>query len=74
MAVECAAARDQLLIVGVLVFVGFQVVVNVGVTLGLAPVTGITLPLVSYGGTSLISTLVALAIAFVAHRDRFADW
>ena len=74
MAVECAAARDQLLIVGVLVFVGFQVVVNVGVTLGLAPVTGITLPLVSYGGTSLVSTLVALAIAFVAHRDRFADW
>ncbi len=74
MAGECAAARDQLIIVGVLVFVGFQVLVNVGVTLGLAPVTGITLPLVSYGGTSLVSTLVALALAFVIHRDRFAGW
>ncbi|MDF1524445.1 MAG: rod shape-determining protein RodA [Trueperaceae bacterium] len=74
MASECAAARDQLVIVGVLVFVGFQVVVNVGVTLGLAPVTGITLPLVSYGGTSLLSTLVALALAFTINRDRFADW
>lgn len=74
MAVECAAARDQLVIVGVLTFVGFQVLVNVGVTLGLAPVTGITLPLVSYGGTSLLSTLVALTLAFVVHRDRFADW
>ncbi|MDA0699965.1 MAG: rod shape-determining protein RodA [bacterium] len=74
MAAECPAERDQLLIVGVLVFVGFQVLLNVGVTLGLAPVTGITLPLVSYGGTSLISTLTALAVAFVVHRDRYAGW
>jgi rod shape determining protein RodA len=74
MAAECPAERDQLLIVGVLVFVGFQVLLNVGVTLGLAPVTGITLPLVSYGGTSLLSTLLALAVAFVVHRDRYAGW
>ena len=74
MAVECPLERDQLLIVGVVSLIGFQVVVNVGVTLGLAPVTGITLPLVSYGGTSLLSTLVALSIAFVVHRDRYADW
>ena len=74
MASECPYDRDQLAIVGVLTLIGFQVVVNVGVTLGLAPVTGITLPLVSYGGTSLISTLVGLALAFVVHRDRYADW
>jgi rod shape determining protein RodA len=74
MASECPAERDQLVIVGVLVFVGFQVLLNVGVTLGLAPVTGITLPLVSYGGTSLLSTLMALAVAFVVHRDRYAGW
>jgi len=74
MASECIYDRDQLIIIGVLVFVAFQVLVNIGVTLGLAPVTGITLPLVSYGGTSLISTLAALALAFVVHRDRYADW
>lgn len=74
MASECLNARDQLLIAGVLVFIGFQVLLNVGVTLGLAPPTGITLPLVSYGGTSLLSTLLALSAAFVVHRDRFADW
>ena len=74
MAVACPLERDQLLIAGVVSLIGFQVVVNVGVTLGLAPVTGITLPLVSYGGTSLLSTLVALSIAFVVHRDRYADW
>ena len=74
MAAECLYERDQLAIVGVLTLIGFQVLVNVGVTLGLAPVTGITLPLVSYGGTSLISTLLALTLAFVIHRDRYADW
>lgn len=74
MAAECPAERDQLIIAGVLVFIGFQVLLNVGVTLGLAPVTGITLPLVSYGGTSLVSTLLALAVAFVVHRDRYAGW
>lgn len=74
MASECPYDRDQLIIIGVCVLIGFQVVVNVGVTLGLAPVTGITLPMVSYGGTSLVSTLLALTVAFVVHRDRYADW
>lgn len=73
MAVECSNMTDQLAIIGVLTLIGFQVLVNVGVTLGLAPVTGITLPLVSHGGTSLISTLVALSFAYVVHRDRFLD-
>lgn len=74
MAAEAPYDRDQLVITGVVVLIGFQVLVNIGVTIGLAPVTGITLPLVSYGGTSLVSTLVALTLAFVVHRDRFADW
>lgn len=74
MAAECPFERDQFAIVGVLVLIGFQVIVNIGVTLGLAPVTGITLPLVSYGGTSLVSTMLALCIAYVSHRDRYGDW
>ncbi|MDE0100397.1 MAG: rod shape-determining protein RodA [Truepera sp.] len=73
-AAECPHERDQLTIVGVLSLIGFQVLVNIGVTLGLAPVTGITLPLVSYGGTSLISTLLALTLVFVIHRDRYVGW
>ncbi len=74
MAAECPYERDQFVIIGVLILIGFQVIVNVGVTLGLAPVTGITLPLVSYGGTSLVSTMVAISIAYVFHRDRYKDW
>lgn len=40
----------------------FQVVVNIGMNLGLLPITGITLPLVSYGGSSLISSLALLGL------------
>lgn len=71
---ECPLERDRFIITGVLSLIGFQVLVNVGVALGLAPVTGITLPLVSYGGTSLLATLVALTLAFVVHSDRYAEW
>lgn len=74
MASECPFERDRFVIMGVLTLIGFQVIVNVGVTIGMAPVTGITLPLVSYGGTSLVSTVLALTLAFVVHRDRYADW
>ncbi len=71
---ECPKEHNQLVIAGVLSFIGFQVIVNIGVTLGLAPVTGITLPLVSYGGTSLLSTILALTLAYIAHRDRYEEW
>lgn len=49
----------------------FQVVINVGMNLGLAPVTGITLPLLSYGGTSLIISLFMIGIVqsiFIRHK------
>jgi rod shape determining protein RodA len=60
-----AAARDpfaSLTVIGILSMLGFQVFVNIGVTLGLVPVTGLPLPLYSYGGTSLLATLASLGI------------
>ncbi len=74
MAAECPYERDQFIIVGALCHVGFQVILNIGVSLGLAPVTGITLPLVSYGGTSVVATFLSLGLAYVVHRDRHKDW
>jgi len=71
MAMEALHDGDRLLIAGVLSFLAFQVLVNVGVTLGVAPVTGITLPLMSYGGTSLLTTYLALGLAQLVYRDRF---
>ena len=52
----------MLIAVGAFVLILFQFFINIGMNLGLAPVTGIPLPLVSYGGSSMISTLFLLGI------------
>jgi len=71
MAVEVLHDGDRLVLAGVISLISFQLLVNVGVTLGVAPVTGITLPLMSYGGTSLITTYLALGMAQLIYRDRY---
>ncbi|GKU78366.1 stage V sporulation protein E [Paenibacillus sp. L3-i20] len=52
----------SLLAVGITSIIGVQVMINIGVVIGMMPVTGITLPLVSYGGSSLTLLLTALGI------------
>jgi len=47
---------------GIIALLSFQVVVNIGMTMGLLPVVGLTLPLISYGGSSLISSMVAIGM------------
>jgi len=60
-----AATREpfsRLVAVGVIALLATQVIINTGMIVGLMPVTGLTLPLVSYGGSSLLSTCVALGL------------
>ena len=45
----------------------FQVFVNVGMTIGIAPITGIPLPFVSVGGSSMISNLIGMGILQAIH-------
>jgi rod shape determining protein RodA len=60
---KISAKRFPALIsIGVATWILVQIVINVGMNLGIVPVTGITLPLISYGGSSLISTLLGLGI------------
>ena len=47
---------------GVVAMLMFQVFVNVGMTIGIMPITGVTLPLMSYGGSSVIATLLAVGL------------
>ncbi len=54
---------------GVVAMLAFQVIVNVGMNLGLMPVTGITLPLISYGGSSVLGTFLALGLLQSVHAQ-----
>ncbi len=69
--VQSAEKFGQLVIVGTASFLLIQFLVNIGMNLGLLPVTGITLPLVSYGGSSLLSTLFLLGVAFSVKRYQY---
>jgi rod shape determining protein RodA len=52
----------SLVAAGVTAMLMFQVFVNVGMTIGIMPITGVTLPLMSYGGSSVITTLLAMGL------------
>jgi rod shape determining protein RodA len=58
---------------GVMAVTLFQIAVNVGMCLGLMPVTGIPLPLLSYGGSSVIFTFLALGIVMNIRMRRFVN-
>ncbi|GGD71014.1 stage V sporulation protein E [Paenibacillus nasutitermitis] len=61
-AISAPDTFGSLLAVGIVGIVAVQVFINIGVVIGMLPVTGITLPLVSYGGSSLTLLLTALGI------------
>jgi len=58
----------QFLVVGVLVWLSVQMLINVGAMVGLLPLKGITLPFISYGGTSIIFVMAAMGIVFQVSR------
>ena len=52
----------RLVVIGILSMFAFQIFENIGMTMGLMPVTGITLPFISYGGSSILTNMIALGI------------
>ncbi|MCB0919100.1 MAG: rod shape-determining protein RodA [Actinobacteria bacterium] len=70
------AARDlfgRLVATGVVAWFSFQAFENLGMALGIMPVTGVTLPFVSYGGSSLIAAWLGIALLQLVHRSG-SDW
>jgi rod shape determining protein RodA len=60
-------------VMGVVAVILFQIVVNIGMVVGLMPVTGIPLPLMSYGGSSILFTFLALGIVMNIRMRRFVN-
>lgn len=63
-----------LVVSGIFAHIALQVILNICVVINLMPTTGITLPFVSYGGTSIMFLMMEIAIALsVSRRIRFKD-
>jgi rod shape determining protein RodA len=71
-AVEAKDEFGRLLCVGVLSMLVFQVFENVGMTMGITPIAGIPLPLMSYGGSATVSALMAVGLVLNVHMRRFS--
>ncbi len=68
-----ADLSGSLIIMGAVAVLTFQIAVNVGMVIGLMPVTGIPLPLMSYGGSSVLFTFLALGVAMNVRMRRFVN-
>jgi rod shape determining protein RodA len=60
----------ELVIVGITFMFAFQIIENIGMTIGLMPVTGITLPFLSYGGSSVMTSMMAVGLALNVYMRR----
>ncbi|EKD85046.1 MAG: hypothetical protein ACD_38C00101G0002, partial [uncultured bacterium] len=58
-----------LYIIGFFCMIFIQTVVNIGMNMGILPITGITLPFVSYGGSSLVSLMIGLGLYMAALKQ-----
>ncbi|RUS47656.1 FtsW/RodA/SpoVE family cell cycle protein [Cohnella sp. AR92] len=72
-AYQCYDLRGSFIIIGVASMMVFQIFQNIGMMIGLMPITGITLPFISYGGTSLILNMLSIGLVFSirAHQEKY---
>jgi len=69
-ALNCTSPFGRMLAFGLTLAICLQALINICVTVGLMPVTGVTLPLISYGGTSVVMTLLMIGILLNISRHR----
>ncbi|MBI5356142.1 FtsW/RodA/SpoVE family cell cycle protein [Candidatus Collierbacteria bacterium] len=74
-AIKSRKQEERLILSGIGVWLFFQTAVNISMNLGIMPVTGVTLPLLSYGGSSLLSSAITFALAFsVMNNHDLGSW
>ena len=67
-AIHCRAVFQQFAVVGLVTLVGLQAFVNMGVNVGLLPATGMTLPLISAGGSSMLGVAISFGLILALMR------
>jgi rod shape determining protein RodA len=68
---RCNDRFGRLLAVGVTAMLFWHIIINIGMVIGLFPVVGVPLPFLSYGGTSLITSMAGVAILMNISMRRF---
>ena len=63
-AIKKIPLTDKFVLAGIIGMLIFQQIQNIGMTIGLLPITGITLPFISYGGSSLLSYMILIGMLF----------
>ena len=62
---------NSLIAIGIAVMIGFHMFVNIGMTIGVSPVTGLPLPFISYGGSALLTNMVLVGMILNFRRNKF---
>ncbi len=72
-AYQCYDLRGSYIIIGIATMIVFQIFQNIGMMIGIMPITGITLPFISYGGTSLLLNMACIGLIFSirAHQEKY---
>ncbi len=70
-AVQAKDRAGALLAVGLCAMIALEILINVGMTIGIMPVTGLPLPLLSYGGSSLLTTMLSIGLVLNIQMRRF---
>ncbi len=72
-ALDCRSREGSIIIIGIISMFLYQIFENIGMFLGLMPLTGITLPFISYGGSSLLINMVSLGLVISIQIDHYVE-
>lgn len=70
MAFNCSKTIDKYLISGILATLIYSQIQNIGMTIGIVPITGVPLPFISYGGSSLIVSFIMMGLIINAYKGK----